>query len=54
MAEFDLDPEEADNFEDNLHRLNDAVRQLLTQQTALSEQLLAITGRLFRIEQGQK
>jgi len=54
MEDTPLDPEEVNNIAEGLYRLDDAVRGLQAQLTALSQQLLAVTGRLYRLEQGQK
>lgn len=54
MEDLPLDPEEADDFEENLHRLNDAVRRLQAEQGVQSELLLALTNRVFQLERARK
>ena len=53
MCDPSLSPEEADSFEENLHRLNDEVRRLRTEQAVFSELLLALTNRIFQLERGR-
>lgn len=50
MSDLSLDPEEADSFEESLHRLNDEVRRLRAEQAVFSELLLALTNRVFQLE----
>jgi len=53
MQDSPYDPEEADDFEGNLHRLNDAVRRLQADLAVQSELLLALTNRVFQLERGR-
>ena len=54
MQEFHLDPEEADNFEENLHRLNEAVHRWHVEQVAFSDALQALTDRVVQLERDRK
>ena len=53
MEDLPLDVEEAGPPEEYLHRLDDALRLLQAQYTLLAEDVLAVTGRLYRLEQSQ-
>ena len=50
MPDPSLGPEEADSFEENLHRLNDEIQRMRAEQAVQSELVLALADRMLKLE----